>query len=443
MSGSIDNNIFELCIYMNKSIFSIYILVLFTSFSYSQKLWIRCSNGLPSDTGILSLANIGSVLFAGTEKAGVYKSIDGGNHWNVLPLDQVLKNSQSWSMTTLDTFLIVAQRGGGILRTTLNGSKWEVLNNGIGRKVLQDIITVGNVIYAASYGGGVYVSYDTAMTWSVLYNNQGMDDLKVFSLASNSNYLFAGTAGVNTTMPDTGVAFVSPLNGNAWQLINNGFIRNGAHLEAVISLAANDSLVFAGTDDVGIFRSTNNGQLWEQSANTNLNGDVHSIAIYGNQVFYGTTYGGVYSSDDYGITFKANNNGLRLGNATLPFLVKDLLILGDTIYAATDLGVFKQGLSKLNTSNDQSNYEENELVSVYPNPANGRLKIEVFISNSAKVRILITNMLNNLTLNLNPAILHHGKQQIEFDASELPGGMYILQIRESDKMKHCKFILKN
>ncbi|MEP7195497.1 MAG: T9SS type A sorting domain-containing protein [Saprospiraceae bacterium] len=426
---------------MNKYQLTISILFLFISFSNAQKEWIRCSTGLPADTGILSLAKIGSVLFAGTEKAGIYKSKDGGNSWQELPLDPVLKNSQSWSMCSLDTFLIVGQRGGGILRTTLNGSHWDVLNSGIGRKVLQDIISVGKVIYAASYGGGVYVSYDTAVTWSVLHNNKGMDDLKTFSLASNSKYLFAGTAGINTTMPDTGVAFVSSLNGNSWELINNGFVRNGAHLEAVLSIEANDSFVFAGTDDVGIFRSTDNGKLWHQSPGTNLNGDVYSIAIAGNQVFYGTTYGGVYSSDDYGLTFTSNNVGLRLGNATLPFLVKDLLVLSDTIYAATDLGVYKQALSNITKTKDESSQLAKEPFVIYPNPSNGSLQIDFLASSPNDSQIFITNILSNSTTRYNRNIFSRGNQHAEIDLTDLANGIYILQIKQKESISTCKFIL--
>ncbi|MEO6189978.1 MAG: T9SS type A sorting domain-containing protein [Saprospiraceae bacterium] len=426
---------------MNKYQLCVSILFLYISFSNAQKVWIRCSNGLPADTGILSLANIGSVLFAGTEKAGVFRSKDGGNSWQEIPLDPLQKKTQSWSMCSLDTFLIVGQRGGGILRTSINGSHWELLNSGIGRKVLQDIISVGKVIYAASFGGGVYVSYDTARTWSILYNNEGMDDLKALSLANNSKYLFAGSAGINTTMPDTGVAFVTPLNGNSWELINNGFVRNGAHLEAVLSIEANDSLVFAGTDDVGIFRSTDNGQLWHQAVGTNLNGDVYSIAISGNQVFYGTTYGGIYSSDDYGMTFTANNIGLRLGNATLPFLVKDLLILGDTIYAATDLGVYKQALSSITKTNNESSEQTKKPFVIYPNPSNGILQFDFLVSSPNDCQILITNILSNVTVRFNKDIFLNGKQHAELDLTDLPNGIYILQIKQEEWASACKFIL--
>ncbi|MBI3257919.1 MAG: T9SS type A sorting domain-containing protein [Ignavibacteriae bacterium] len=418
-------------------------LLLICSFQISkaQKIWTRCSEGLPADTAVMSLTKISSILFAGTEKAGVYKSTDAGNSWKPMPYLSIFKNSQTWAMTTLDTFLFTAQRGGGIIRTSLNGAEWTVMNNGIdgSRRILQDLISIGNTLYAASYGGGVLVSTDTAKTWSVLYNHLGMDDRKVYSLASNSSYLFAGTAGVNTTMPDTGVAFVTPLNGSSWQTINNGFIRNGAHFEQVTAMAANDSVVFAGTDDVGIFRSTNNGQLWVQSSNTNQYGDIHAIIIAGKQVFYGTSYGGVYSSND-GITFTANNNGLSYGATSLPFLVKDFEVLNDTIYAATTLGVFKQALLP-KVLDIQERTSNNEHLIVRYNPSSRELNIDMNVLHSGEYLISILNSLGQKIELDRSVFFNSGENHTQYTMGTLGIGVYFLQIRGSQGIVFGKFIV--
>jgi photosystem II stability/assembly factor-like uncharacterized protein len=320
-------------------------LLLLFSFSqfllFSQGPWTRCSNGLPSNQ-VLSMTRSGLYLFAGTDKGGVFRSADGGANWTSTPTHTSLTQQQAWSMASIDTFIFAGLRGGGVLRSSVNGSSWTVCNNGITKKIIQDLMVVNNKIYAASYGGGVYVSSDMGSSWTVLYNNAGLDDVKEYALASNSNMLFLGTAGVNTTMPDTGVAFRTPHNGQVWELINNGFIRNGAHLESVFSMDANDNLVFAGTDDVGIFRSTDQGTTWNPVGS--YNGDIHAIKIAGTSVYYGTSYGGVYTSADQGLTWSANNSGLSFGGTTIPFLVKDFLVSGNTIYAATDIGVFRQTL---------------------------------------------------------------------------------------------------
>lgn len=143
----------------------------------------------------------------------------------------------------------------------------------------------------------------------------------------------------------------------------------GLPAATILSLTKCQNTLFAGTDDVGIFRSIDNGTHWSHIGTNN--GDIHAIKIVGNKVFYGTTYSGVYTSDDSGLTFSPNNNGLSYGNMTLPFLVKDFYADAATqqIYAATDIGVFKQSVS-IPTKTDE-NGSTGFQVLVAPNPGNG------------------------------------------------------------------------
>jgi len=394
--------------------------------SNAQKKWIRSSDGLPADT-VLSLAKIGNVLFVGTENSGVYKSTDYGNNWIPMPTNNAFKNSSTWSMATIDTFLFAALRGGGILRTSINGTRWDTTNYGIGRgsKIIQDIISVGSTLYAATYGGGVLISTDSSKSWSVLYNHRGIDDRNVFSLAYNSKYLFAGTAGINKTMPDTGVAFVTPFGGDSWHTINNGFVRNGAHLEGVSAMCANDSVVYAGTDDVGIFRSTDNGQVWHQVPNSNLNGDVHSILIAGKHVYYGTLFGGIFSSDDNGISFSANNIGLNYQSTSIPYLVKDFVVLGDTIYAATTHGVYKQTLPT-DAVGVESGGEHYGCPSIQVTPVNSTVQIMICAEEMGSCRVSVYTTMGQKTRPSEQHTVQTGMNHIQFDVNGLaPGGYYV------------------
>lgn len=396
---------------------------------YGQRVWTRCSDGLPADS-VLSLTTIGSTLFAGTKNTGVYTSVDYGKSWMPMVMDNAFKNSPVWSMASLDTFLFVGLRGGGVFRTSLHGTVWEPMNNGIVKtsKIVQDIIAVGTKLYVATFGGGVLVSSDYGGSWSPLYEHQGMDDRRIYSLTGNSKYLYAGTAGVNTTMPDTGVAFVTPHGGTSWQVINNGFVRNGAHLEGVFAMCATDSLVFAGTDDVGIFRSDNNGKEWKQIAGTNLNGDIHAIAMIGKNIFYGTLHGGIYSSDDSGMNFTSNRAGLSFQNTTIPYLVKDFTVVHDTIYAATSIGVFKQTVPSAVSVVSQEQTAE-RCPNLHIAPTQHSLEITLCVPSACDGEIsLFTSMGQSVgtshRVHLTPGIHHH---RIETDG--LLHGAYFIQFK--------------
>ena len=120
-------------------------------------------------------------------------------------------------------------------------------------------------------------------------------------------------------------------NGANWTVVNNG-LTNGA----VNALAINSSGdIFAGTFG-GVFLSTNNGASWS-AANTNLtNTRVRSLAIKSSGEIFAGTEGGVFISTDNAKTWTAVNSGL-----TNTF-VQTLAINNNTgdIFAGTTTGVF-------------------------------------------------------------------------------------------------------
>ncbi|HZV44133.1 MAG TPA: hypothetical protein VFF90_06630 [Saprospiraceae bacterium] len=409
-----------------------YLLLLLTFPSYSQS-WIRCSIGLPPDTAVASLTKIGDVLFAGTDHAGVYKSLDGGNSWINTHLDDPIRIPLVKSMATIDTFVFAGQTNNGVARTTLNGSDWILVNNGIpkgpGYRAIFEILSVGDVLYAASNGGGVYTSPDMGEHWTVLYDNAGLNDPHALSLAANSEYLFCGTAGTNYTMPDTGVAFITSLtNGNSWSLINNGLERNGAHLEATTALAANDEVIYAGTDDVGIHRSTDNGLTWMRIPGTDQNGDIWAIKIAGFQVYYGTSYHGIFTSDDFGLSYHVNNAGLNYGNISIPDLVDDFVVSEPYIYAATSTGVYKQLLNPTSGVEEQAATSGLLNVVVFPNPFSTETNISITTElDPGPVQILITDIFGREARKFNGNIEGHFSC-IKIERGDLGSGIYMYSI---------------
>lgn len=398
---------------------------------HAQDSWTRCSNGLPT-AQILSLAKAGSTLFAGTDTAGVYRSTDNGVTWTISsPLTKLMR-IQTWCMTTIDTFVFAAHRGSGIFRMGANGTAWTEVNTDLTSKMVNDIIAVGHTLYAASYGKGVFVSIDMGEHWSLFHGNAGLDDMKIYALAANSTTLFAGTNGDDTGR-DTGVAFRASFDGDSWEKINTGFIRNGAHLEQVLSLDANDSLVYAGTDDVGLFRSSDRGDHWEQIST--YSGDIHSIKIVGSRVYYGTTYSGVFSSDDFGMTFHPNSNGIRLGNATLPYLVKDFLVDGSTIYAATDIGVFKQSLAASAAPREKETSEMELQVKSTPNPCTESSTIEYSIPWQGLVDLRVFDPTGREIKTLVYTEQPVGVHSVLFDVHNLDAGCYLYTLKLDGKFR--------
>jgi hypothetical protein len=101
----------------------------------------------------------------------------------------------------------------------------------------------------------------------------------------------------------------------------------------VYGFAGSGANIFAGTEDSGIFHSTDNGTSWTAASAGLLNRSVRTFAVSGTKVFAGT-YGGVYLSTDNGTSWTAINTGLADSN------VAALAVSGANLFAGTFNGVF-------------------------------------------------------------------------------------------------------
>jgi photosystem II stability/assembly factor-like uncharacterized protein len=104
----------------------------------------------------------------------------------------------------------------------------------------------------------------------------------------------------------------------------------------VLSLAARDATIFAGTNGNGIFRSLDGGVTWTP-VNTGLTTlTVRAIAFAGDAaLFAGTQGGGVFLSTDYGDSWTPINTGL------ISTTVRSLAVEGRNLFAGTDGGVWR------------------------------------------------------------------------------------------------------
>ncbi|HUN65260.1 MAG TPA: hypothetical protein VMW43_04100 [Bacteroidota bacterium] len=115
--------------------------------------------------------------------------------------------------------------------------------------------------------------------------------------------------------------------------------------QAVHSINLSERTVFAATEGVGILRSTDDGNQWGP-ANTGVSTKyILSIAIDGTRVFAGTTNGGVFMSENAGANWLDVHEGLPKDAN-----VYSLAVVGATIYAGTQRGVFTSPSSSLRWS---------------------------------------------------------------------------------------------
>ncbi|MFA4852248.1 MAG: T9SS type A sorting domain-containing protein [Bacteroidales bacterium] len=172
---------------------------------------------------------------------------------------------------------------------------------------------------------------------------QGLYGGRIDYFAKNNTTIFAGIWG-------SGV-FLSATGGSSWVEANNGLSNYYLY-----SVAANDQIVFAGTN-MGIYRSTNNGSTWQNVSNVSINTTtIMSVFIYDStHIFIGPESKGLYLSTDNGITWTQQNSGIPT-QCTITSIVKCntyLIASGQNgyIYKSADNGISWTSASQGNQFN--------------------------------------------------------------------------------------------
>lgn len=324
-------------------LYTIYIILIIPSYSLTQ--WVHL-NG-PYGGNIVCLTANGNKVFAGSENSGIYLSTDNGDSWvqknNGLSDMRIVylcsSNSNIFAATPYNVFI-----------SSDNGNSWLSADNGL-PYYIQIIVSSGNKIYAVNRTD-LFLSSNNGELWTkknISIPNIGY----IHSIAVKDSLILVGTS----------ISLYRSTNyGESWTKLNlDNDIR---------AIRCRGALIIAGTSSNGIFFSTNNGADWTQTDNcddikysTTDENTIHtqtescvisssnsglltshlskrfsivnSIIASGSKIFAATgPASGIYRTTDEGENWMQVNNGI---NATA---LKDLVSLGDTIYA----GVLFNGL---------------------------------------------------------------------------------------------------
>jgi hypothetical protein len=116
-------------------------------------------------------------------------------------------------------------------------------------------------IFASAFGNGIFYSSNNGITWE--NRSEGLPTPYIFSIASNNNGdVFAGTFDGQIFGADFGYGiFRSTNNGNSWENINNGMTSSWVN-----KIAVNNNLIFVSAfNNDAIFVSGDNGSSWTES----------------------------------------------------------------------------------------------------------------------------------------------------------------------------------
>ncbi len=339
------------------------LLIVIYSTTYAEDFWVKTNGPFGADINSIMIDINTDDIFLATKSDGVYISTDDGNSWESTN-DGVLK-SRTWINDVLldNKILYVTTDSLGILKK-LPYQNWKAINSGMGGFLsFNKIIKLdNNVFIAGSNGKAIFKTTNSGENWYNLNTGLNSDeDVKSLLKLDNNSILLGSENGIFLSTndgkswvnkkndignvykiikrtnkvylaSDSGV-FISSDNGENWTESNSGF----EELSQVISIAANNTSLFAVVKEKGIFQSAleeinwtsmNNGLNTLKIKTIEINKNTNEVVAGSNEAFY------KYDTDSD--KWLANNNGLGLRT------INSLINSGDvSILAGTDIGIYE------------------------------------------------------------------------------------------------------
>jgi len=368
-------------------------------------------------------------IFAGGYNQMIYRSSDDGNSWlsvRVLPAQPQASTDGIYvtpSGVVLASFYAQYANGGGdsLFRSTDNGTSWTYIVNVLG---------LHGVAFASDPYGNLYSanpmmkSVDTGKTWQLAnvgitpgVYGEGFENIAV----SHNGYLFYSNGKD---------VYRSTNHGNLWTLTSLTNV-------PVYGLAIYaDSLVYAATEGYGVWLSTDNGGTWNVSG-TGLSGLFINVVVNPNGRIFAGGRDGVSSSTDGGSTWTQLNSGLE-----------DTLVFGLVINPSGYLfagvayhGVFRsiQSVTAVEAPKDYPTVFS--ISQNYPNPFNPTTQIRYTLSKESNITLTVYDILG-----MKIATLVNGKQEpgdhtVNWNALNVPSGVYFYKIVTGDFVQTKKMVL--
>jgi photosystem II stability/assembly factor-like uncharacterized protein len=321
--------------------------------------WTPINNGL-LDLDVNVIKTVGSNIYAGTY-AGIFLSTDNGDNWNLI--------SQNLSFPIINDLIVngdtiyAGTSFGGMNLTTDNGISWSNINPNTSYTNPQIIVFENNKLYVSLYGGGIYYTTDNGGNWQTI--NNGLPVYPIMrTLHVNNNSLITGgyhygmfrsdSSGTNWESSNSGLTATTifaiekcdrgilATNGGSIYITTNGgnnwsFSNIGIYCSYITVLEKYNNIIYAGTSECGVWKSTDDGASWN-ALNFGLpnNLGVNAITINDQYLFIATSQG-IFYSDTNNVWLRVNTFG-NTEFFAIEFLDSGLFAANDYVYRSLDNG---------------------------------------------------------------------------------------------------------
>ena len=402
----------------------------------AQTTWYEVPSGTTKKLNVIDFPSA-QVGYIGGNDSLILKSTDGGVTWNELSYTGVSfalggEHILNLKFVSEDIGYMTVGPYTGTFKTTDGGNTWSQVT-------FAGIMCYNQGMYFFGEGNGfvggsgcfqgehIERSVFGSFSETVVNTPSWMaTDLVVdidFDLNQFGQFGLAASAGGRILRTTDG--------GQNWDTISSG-LPAGVPLTSIAIV--NDTLAYAGYDDLGtgfgVLMSTDAGSTWSMDINsaTFYYPAYHDVHVTGGLIAYS---GAEPSFSDDGLILERDVNGnWNYYNVDHPIF--NLTSYGDsTVWAVGDSGyvVVNVPIGSLSAPN----YETQIEMSLFPNPAKDMINIQ-----SPDLLALQKGQITILTID--GRIVKTTAFSTSTDISDLPLGMYLLQVAHEDQITTQKFI---
>jgi hypothetical protein len=389
--------------------------------------WANMSigSGYPMDAGAIAVSGakiaVGAAHYLGGEN-GVYLSTDNGASWTPPGLSNITIKCLAFTAS-----YVFAGTGNGIFRSSDNGINWIQLNAGLTDTSINAINVKDNNLFIA-VKNSVYLSTNNGDSW--ITSNNGLSNVLVNCMINAGSDIFAGS--------DNGV-FLSTDNGTNW-------ISGGMAGLIINALAVYQTDIYAATNNVGVCKKPllNFGLPVELTSftatisNHNINLSWQTATELNNRGFNVELS---INKSDWTIISFIKGHGTTTSETAYSYIDKSVKPTGKYFYRLKQLdnnGTYKySNIVELNL-NLPAVYALNQN---YPNPFNPNTLITYSLPLSSNIKLIIYNTLGQSIKTLETGYKLAGNYSVNFNASNLPSGIYFYKLEAGSFSQIKKMIL--
>ena len=319
----------------------------------SGGLWVTYDNGnswtcLTDFNAVLAVSDIvipsdyetSQIIYIATgdrdafdnNSVGVLKSTNGGATWNTTGITFAINQGKMVNRILIDpdnNQILLAATSDGVYKTIDGGTTW---NN---RLTTTDFIDMEykpgdfSVLYGARNNGRIFCSVNSGANWTQVYFNSNAARIELAVTAADPSIVYgvvasSSNAGLHSIIKSTNsgtsfsqVFYGSVLNLMGWSVTGNDTGGQGWYDISIAASPLDANIVLVG--GVNTWLSTNGGNSWTISNHwygadgvEAVHADKHNLTFRSDGTLFECNDGGVYISDNNGLTWTDKTNGIRI-----------------------------------------------------------------------------------------------------------------------------------